>query len=426
MELIPIMIFLFLIVITVPIGIALFLGAFVGFAFFSDLPLITVGQAMFTKLDKFALLTVLCFILAGNYMTKGVIASKIVNLSQSILGHIKGGISIACVLANGLFGAISGSTLATLAAIGGIGVPTMKKQGLPAEYAVSLMTASSILGIIVPPSIPMILYCMITDVSIARLFMAGFLPAIIIILLISLYCYFKERSATGVLVSSFNLAIVRKSIKEGIWAIFMPLIIFGGIFSGIFTPTEAAVAAAVYAILVEMLVYRELSIRKMLQITFESGVSVGSIMIITAGSLLMSDYLAYQQVPDRISAWIATAVSNKYLFLLIMNVFLLLLGMLLEVVAIIMIVTPILFPVAMAIGLDPIQLGIIMIVNVGIGYITPPVGVACFLSSSMFNMPVPTIFKSIMPLLIIWLVSLAMITFVPAISTIVPDLFMAP
>jgi tripartite ATP-independent transporter DctM subunit len=425
MDLIVIIVFLALTLLTVPIGFALFLAATAGYIYFTDLSLVMLGQAMFLKLDKFSLLSIMFFVLSGNLMAHGAIARKIVEFANAIVGHFKAGLPISGVVSCGLFGAVSGSALATLAAIGGLMVPTMKKKGFDDTYTVGLMTTSSILGIIIPPSIPMIIYCLVTDVSIAKLFMAGFLPGIIMIGLLSLYCVSYSRTSTSVIeTKNFSVSNLWNALRTGFWALLMPVIIFGGIFSGIFTATEAAVIASVYAYLVEFFIYRELSLKEIARITIDSGVTIASILIITAGSLVLSDYLTIMQIPDRITTWIVNTVNTQVFFWLMVNTLLLIVGCIMEVIAAIMILAPILLPAALLLGIDPVHFGLIMCVNLGIGYITPPVGVNCFLAARLFNMPTIQVFKAILPTMLVLLAALVILTTFPSISTILPTIFL--
>lgn len=424
MELVVLLIFFILTLISVPVGIALFLAAFSGFLWFTDIPLMMIGQAMFLKLDKFSLLCVLFFVLAGNLMSSGAIAKKIVEFAESLVGHFKAGMAISAIVSCALFGSVSGSALATLAAIGGLMVPALKKQGASDDFSVGLLTSSSVLGIIVPPSIPMILYCLVTDNSIARLFLGGFLPAFLLVAVLSAYVIYVARRKERIIKGKFNIDSLGKAFSSGIWALLMPLIIFGGIFSGIFTATEAAVIAAVYAYFVELCIYRKLTLKEVGRITIDSGVTIGGLLIITAGSMVMSDYLTFMQIPDQITQWAVATLNNKLFFLLVVNVMLLILGTFMEIIAGILIMAPILYPVAMAMGIDPVHFGLIMILNLGIGYVTPPIGVNCFLAASMFSRPASHVFKAVLPTLIILLLSILILTYVPVITTLLPNIFM--
>ncbi|MCK9230354.1 MAG: TRAP transporter large permease subunit [Syntrophales bacterium] len=426
MDMIVLVIVLALILLSVPIGFALFLATVVCFLIFTDLSLIMLGQAMFLKLDKFSLMSIMFFILAGTLMARGAMARKIVDFANAIVGHYKAGMPISGVLSCALFGAVSGSALATLSAIGGLMVPALKKKGMSEDFSVGLLTSSSILGIIIPPSIPMIIYCLVTDVSVAKLFMAGFLPGFLIFVIFSIYCVVHVMRHHKVSESdqTFSATKLWEAGVAGIWALNMPIIIFGGIFSGIFTATEAAVVAAVYAYLVEFFIYRELTIKEIARITINAGVLIASILIITAGSMVLSDYLTIQLIPNRITMWITSFVSSPILFIVMVNILLLIAGAFIEVIAAILILAPILFPVAMALGVDPIHFGVIMCINLGIGYITPPVGVNCYLSASLFEMKATQVFISIVPTLILLLISLAILSYFPTISTLLPDLLL--
>jgi C4-dicarboxylate transporter DctM subunit len=425
MDLIVIILFLVLALLTVPIGVALFLAAAAGFVYFAELPLITLGQAMFLKLDKFSLLSIMFFVLSGNLMAHGAIARKIVETANAFVGSLKAGLPMTGVVSSAMFGSVSGSALATLAAIGGLMVPALRKKGFKDEYAIGLMASSSILGIIIPPSIPMIIYCLVTDVSIAKMFMAGFLPGILLVLLLCSYCFFHSKIDKSVIATErFSFKNVWKALSSGIWALLMPVIIFGGIFSGVFTATEAAVVASVYAYAVEFFIYRELSIKQIARITIDSGVTIAAILIITAGSMVLSDYLTVMQIPDRITTWIVTTLNTPLFFWLMVNILLLIVGCVMEVIAAVLILAPILLPAALALGIDPVHFGLIMCVNLGIGYITPPVGVNCFLAARLFKIPTVQAFKAIFPTMLIMLLGLSILTAFPYISTILPSIFL--
>lgn len=423
MEIMVLPIFLLLVFITVPIGMALLLAAILGLSFFANMPLLVIGQAMFLKLDKFSLLSVLFFVLAGNLMSSGQIARKIVEFAEALVGHFRSGLPISSIAACTIFGAVSGSALATLSAIGGLMVPAMQKKGISEQLSVGLVTSASILGIIVPPSIPMIIYCLVTDTSIAKLFIGGFLPALLVGAALSLYSVFRSGREGEIELTPFRFTELWRAFASGLWALLMPVIIFGGIFSGVFTATEAAVVATVYAYLVEIFVYRKMSLKQIVRVTIDSGVMIGAILIITAGSMVLSDYLTLMQIPDQITQWIVATMHSKWFFLLMINIMLLVVGTFMEVISAILIVTPILLPVATEFGIDPVHFGIIMCLNLGIGYVTPPVGVNCFLASSLFKMPVRSVFRVVAPALVPLLVSLALLTWVPWLSTILPELF---
>jgi C4-dicarboxylate transporter DctM subunit len=425
MDMIVIIIFAVLTLLSVPIGFSLFLASMIGFIWFTDISLIMLGQAMFIKLDKFSLLSILFFVLAGNLMARGAIARKIVELANSLVGHFKSGLPISGVVSCGLFGAVSGSALATLAAIGGLIVPEMRKKGFSDNCSVGLMTSASIIGIIVPPSIPMIIYCLVTDVSIARMFMGGFLPALFLILALSVYCIYAARKESASIIiahTHFSFFNFLKTMRTSFWALLMPAIIFGGIFSGVFTATEAAVVACVYAYLVEFFVYRELTAKEIIRITIDAGVMLSSILIITAGSMVLSDYLTFMEIPGRITEWICSSMNSQLMFWIMVNILLLLIGCLVEVIAAILILAPILLPAAMALGIDPVHFGLIMCINLGIGYVTPPVGVNCFLAAKLFNVSTVQVFKSVVPSLLILLISLGVLVGFPEITTLLPDI----
>ena len=365
----------------IPVAIALFFTATCGFLFFTDIPLLLLVQTLFKSLDNFALVVVLFFILCGNIMTAGSIVEKLIRVANVLVGWLPGGLGMAGVLACALFGAISGSTVATVVAIGGFMIPALKDNGYDESYTVGLMATSPNLGVIIPPSIGMILYSMISNVSLEALFLTGFVPGVLIVTGICAYTavLFRGRETVQRRPSP-TTGEVLTAMREGVWALMLPVIIFGGIFSGVFTANEAAVVACVYAIVVELFIHRSINLAELKQITVSSAVTSATLLIIVAGATCFGRYLTFENIPGRIIESVLATVSSGWGFLLMMNVLLLVVGMFMDIISATLILGPVLIPMLPHFGVDPIHFGLILTVNLAIGYCTPPPwGSACLL-----------------------------------------------
>ena len=318
----------------IPVFMCLFFTAVLGFIFFTDLPILLLAQTLFRSMDKFALVVVLFFILCGNIMTAGSIVEKLIKVANSLVSWLPGGLGMAGVLACGLFGAISGSTVATVVALGGFMIPALLEKGYPEKYTLGLMTTSPNLGVIIPPSIGMILYSMISNVSLEGLFLTGFLPGVLIMLLTCLYSYFFFRNKKEIVRMPVPSTMeVLAVLKEGFWALMLPLIIFGGIFSGAFTANEAAVVACVYALIVELFIHRSLKLNQIKKITVNSAVTSGTLLVIVAGATCFGRLLTLEDIPGKVTEAVLTTISSPVVFLLAMNVLLLFVGMFMDIVS---------------------------------------------------------------------------------------------
>ncbi|WP_300670269.1 TRAP transporter large permease subunit [Desulfoluna sp.] len=407
----------------IPVGIALFFTAACGFLLFADMPVLLLVQTLFRSLDNFALVVVLFFILCGNIMTAGSIVARLIRVADVLVGWLPGGLGMAGVVACGLFGAISGSTVATVVAIGGFMIPALLEHGYDESYTVGLMATSPNLGVIIPPSIGMILYSMISNVSLEALFLTGFLPGLLIVLGICLY--------TGILYRRGGRVQKRQpsgsgeicaALKEGFWALMLPVIIFGGIFSGVFTANEAAVVACVYAFGVELFIHRSMNLVDLKQITVSSAVTSATLLIIVAGATCFGRYLTFENIPGRITEAVMLTVSSEWGFLLMMNLLLLLTGMFMDIISATLILGPVLIPMLPHFGVDPIHFGLILTVNLAIGYCTPPMGVSLFITGSIAGRGLLFVSRAVMPFLLIQLAVLLLITFVPGLIMWLPDL----
>ena len=399
-----------------PIYIALGIGALAALNL-ADLPLIVLPQRMFAGMNGSALLAIPFFILAGNIMSRSI-TGKLIDICNAIIGHIKGSLSLVTILASALFGAISGSGVATASAIGGITIPAMKREGYPAPFAVGVASISSILGPIIPPSIVLIVYASITNVSVAELFLGSVLPGIILAVALIAYGLYYGHKHNLPAHEKPNLRKIGSSVRKGIWALLMPIIILGGIFGGIFTPTEAAAVSVFYGLIVGVFIYREVNWKKMKDILIDSCSTTATVMFITMGATLFGYVLTRARLDLAIENFMLTVTNgNTVIFFIIVNVVLLIAGCFLDSTSALYIFTPLFAPVAVQLGIDPIHLGTVMIVNLAIGLFTPPVGVNLYVACGIGDIKIEEITKGIVPCLIAELAVLLLITYVPAIST---------
>ncbi|UFJ39914.1 TRAP transporter large permease [Brevibacillus humidisoli] len=411
-----------LLFLSVPIASSLSLATIVGVWFHDTLPLEIIPQRIFIAMNSFPLMAIPFFILAGNLMTAGGLSQRLVNFASALVGHRTGGLAMVAIITSMFFAAISGSGAATTAAIGSILIPAMVARGYHIEYAASNQAISGALGVIIPPSIPMILYGVAAEVSIGDMFLAGILPGLLITvsLLISAYIISKRRGYHGV--ERQSIRDVGKAFKEAILALLMPVIVLGGIYTGIFTPTEASVIAVVYSFVIGFLVYREISVQKLVETLRDSAIASSVIMIVIGAAGLFGFFINITGVPDMVYGFISELVTNKYVFLIMMNVLLLLAGMFLDGGAAILIFVPLLLSTAVNLGIDPVHFGTIMVVNLAIGLVTPPVGIDLFVVSQLSKLSIGRVAKAAVPLIILLFVDVLIISFVPELSTWIPSL----
>jgi C4-dicarboxylate transporter, DctM subunit len=406
--------------VAVSIGLASILGIQVGNANM----LISVKE-MFSSINKFPLAAIPFFILAGNLMETGGISRRLVEFAKSIVGGVQGGLPMTCVLTCMIFAAVSGSSVATTFAIGAILIPALIKHGYPTAYAAALQATSAELGVIIPPSIPMILYGVSAEVSIGELFIAGFGPGLFIgfalMLFVHLYCRWKgwgKHDGDGRL--KFGAATWQAS-----WALLMPVIILGGIYGGIFTPTEASAVAVFYALIVGMVIYREIKIPDLYIILRKSVLSSAVIMFIIANAGLFAFLITRAGVPDAIGRYLEAVLQSPALFLLGVNAALFVIGMFIETSAAIIVLAPILAPVAVHFGIDPVHFGLIMVVNLALGMITPPFGVNLFAACTVAKISLDKIVTYLVPFVLVILACLMVVTYVPQLSLFLRDLVYA-
>ncbi|MDR0827059.1 MAG: TRAP transporter large permease [Desulfovibrio sp.] len=405
------------------IGVALSLSSAVVFYSIMDIPLIVVVQRIFTSVDSFSFMAVPFFMLAGAFMSEGGVTKRIVDFSMSLVGFLSGGLALVVAVAGMFFAALSGSSAATTAAIGASMIDEMEKRGYERAFAAAVVASAGTVGIVIPPSITMVVYGSIANTSIADLFMGGFAPGILMGLSMCLVSYriAKKKGLHGE--GSFSLKAVGKAFIECFWALMMPVIILGGIYSGIFTPTESAAVAAVYGALVGLFVYKELRLKDIPKVLLSAAVSTTMIMFVVGGANVFGWILTNAQVPHRLAELFIHLTDNSPLiFLMLVNVLLLIMGTLVNASAAVVIITPILLPVVLQLGIDPLFFGVLMVVNLAIGCITPPVGLDLFVVSSITGVSIDKVTHRVLPYLGVLLIDLLILTYFPGIITFLPNL----
>jgi C4-dicarboxylate transporter DctM subunit len=401
----------------VPVGIAFCMGMITGALFLDVSNVQYIAQGMYNGFNNLPVIAIPCFMLAGLVMERGGLSKRLVAIAVQLVGNTTGGLGAVAIVACLFFGAVSGSAPATVAAIGGIMIPEMVKHGYKKEFSTGLTACAGGLGVIVPPSIPFVIYGFATDTSIGDLFLAGIIPALIVAFLLLTVSYMMSRKAgyvgTG---RPFNPKEFLKALWDGIWALLMPVIILGGIYGGIFTPTEAAVVALMYGIFVSMVIYRELSFKELFKL-FDSFVSFsGGIVLTFAPAIALGAIFALLGIPKAITAGLLAISGNKFVALLLINCFLLGVGMLLDAITAIIILAPMLLAVLQPFGIDPIHFGIIMTLNLAVGFVTPPVAANLFVASGMTGIPIEKIAKVAVPFIIALFVALILMTYIPELS----------
>lgn len=396
---------------TVPVFMALFFTGTVGLVFMLGIDPQIVIEVLYRSMDKFALVVVLFFILCGNIMTTGSIVDKLIKTANALVGFLPGGLAMAGVLACGFFGAISGSTVATVVAIGGFMIPALIENGYDEEFAVGIMTTAPNLGIIIPPSISMILYSMVSNDPIEALFLTGFIPGILIMTAMSLYAFFycKRKNYRTVKRSSFKELVA--VLRESIWALCLPLLIFGGIYSGLFTANEAAVVACFYAFLVEVFIHKDMKFKDAKRVIVSSSVTSATLLVIVAGASVFGEYLTFEQIPDKIANAVVSQISSPWVFLLAVNLMLLVVGMFMDIISATLILTPIFLPLLSSFGINTMHFGLLMTINLGIGYCTPPLGVSLYISGAAVNRNLIYVSKAVLPFLLIQFGILLILTY---------------
>lgn len=407
-----------LFMINVPIAVALGFSAALIFIIQDQIPLVAVMQRMFNSVDSFPLLAIPLFILAGKLMETGGISQRLIHFANVMFSRVKGGLGIVSIIACAFFAAISGSAAATTAAVGAILIPAMVKKGYDKDFSTAIQAAGGTVGIMIPPSVPLVLFGVAAGVSIKDLFIAGIIPGLFVVgsLMILVYIISLFKGYGGGEKYGFIDFLI--ALKDAFFAILMPVIILGGIYGGIFTPTEAAVVAVVYGLIIGIFVYREIKWKDLGRIFSSSIVITSVIMFIIACAGVFGYFLTREKVPAQMTELMLSITDNWIIVLLIINLILLIVGTFMETAAAIIILTPILVPIASAIGIDPVHFGIIMIVNLAIGFITPPVGINLFVASNIAGTKFENLVRAVIPFIIIMFIDVLIISFVPSISLI--------
>ena len=407
-----------LLLFSVPIGICLGLATMIVMFFVDGTPpMVLLARSVVTGADSFPLIAVPLFILAGDLMQHGGMSRRIVGFANALIGHIRGGLAYVNVLACVFFAAISGSSPATVAAIGSNMIPEMEKVGYTRKFSGALTASSGMIGVMIPPSIPFIIYGVTAEVSIGKLFLAGVIPGVLFALMFMLVARFTLRSDKIVQHSTktFSCLTVWQSFRASIWALLVPVIILGGIYSGIFTPTEAGAVAVVYAAIVGIFVYGDINLGHLPKILAGSAKTSGTILILVIMATAFGRLITLARIPTELASFITSLSDNPIMVLLLINVLLLVIGMFMETISSIIIMTPMLLPVATALGVDPIVFGVILTVNLAIGFCTPPLGVNLFVASSISKVSIEQLSRAIVPFFVGMIILLMLVTYVPAI-----------
>ena len=417
-----------------PISIALGLTVLTFLFAFTQIPLDSIALKLFTGIEKFEIMAIPFFILAGNFLTHGGVARRMIRFASSMVGHWYGGMGMAAVIACALFAAISGSSPATVMAVGSILIPAMVKQGYPPQFGVGSIATAGGLGILIPPSIVMVMYSVATtgmvvtgpdgqpvmSASIGSLFMAGVIPGLMLATMLGATTYWRARVNNYPRLPRASWGERWKAFRESVWGLLLIVIIMGGIYGGIFTPTEAAAVSAVYAFVIAVWVYRDITLRDVPRVLLSSAAMSAMLLYIITNAVMFAFVLTSEQIPQTLSAWIVDLGFGKIGFLLIVNVMLLLIGMVMEPSAIVLIMAPILYPVAVKLGVDPVHFGIMMVVNMEIGLCTPPVGLNLYVGSAISRLGLTEVSKAALPWLATALVFLMLVTYIPEISLWLP------
>ena len=411
-----------LMLIGVPVAVSLGASTVITMLLFTDLDVATIPQLIFDGINKFALMAIPMFILAGNLLSKGGSARRIIDFAKSMVGHLPGGLPMSAIFACVIFAAVSGSSPATVVAIGSIMFVAIKEAGYPKEYAVGGITTAGSLGILIPPSVVMIVYGVTAEVSIAQLFMAGVVPGLMLggMMILQTYIGAKKLGFKATTPEPWSERI--KKFGKAFWALLIVVVVIGGIYGGIFTPTEAAAASAIYALIISLFVYKDIKFKDLWDICLESAITTAMIFFIIANAVVFAYLLTSENIPQTIADSILAANIGKIGFLIIVNVLLFIMGQFMEPSSVVMIMVPLLLPIATALGVDPVHFGILLIVNMEIGMITPPVGLNLFVASGLTGMNLKDVIVSCLPWTLTLFAGLVLVTYIPEISLWLPRL----
>ncbi len=405
-----------LFLLSVPIAVSIGLAAIFGIQVLGAINPVIIGQQLYVVLDKFPLVAIPFFILAGNLMDTGGISRRLIDVARAIVGNTQGGLAATCVVACMIFAAVSGSSTATTFAIGAIMIPALVRAGYPKPWAAGLQATSAELGVIIPPSIPMILFGVAADVSIGELFIAGFGPGLLIGFVLIIYVLIWTRLTGHGKNDALDGVSVLPAFRRAIWALLMPVVVLGGIYGGVFTPTEASAIAVAYSLVIGMFVHRELGWRDIVPVLKKSVISSVVILFIIAWAGLFAFIINREGIPAAIGAWMLSVIHDPITFMLVVNIVLFIIGMFIEGSAAIIVLAPILVPVAIQYGIDPVHFGIVMVVNLAIGFITPPFGVNLFAACTVARIPLERIIPPIIAFIGVVVFCLMLITYIPPIS----------
>ena len=403
-----------------PVSISLGLTVLTFLFAFTEVPLEAVALKLFTGIEKFEIMAIPFFILAGNFLTHGGVARRMIDFATSMVGHLRGGLGLSSVFACALFAAVSGSSPATVVAIGAIMLPAMVKAGYPKSFGVGVIASAGGLGILIPPSIVMVMYAVSTNSSIGALFMAGVVPGLLLALFLGFTTWFVARKGNYPREQPRSWGGRWEAFRKSVWGLLLIVVVMGGIYSGMFTPTEAAAMSAVYAFVIAVFVYKDLKLSDVPRVLRNSANMSAMLLYIITNAVLFSFILTNEQIPQSIAEWLQNSGVGMVGFLIAVNILLLLMGNFMEPSSIILITAPILFPIAMKLGVDPIHFGVMITVNMEIGMITPPVGLNLYVASGIAKMGLTETTKSVVPWLITMLVFLLLITYIPQISIALP------
>jgi C4-dicarboxylate transporter DctM subunit len=405
-----------------PVAVALGLSSLLTILFFAQDSLASLSLKLYETSEHYTLLAIPFFILSGAFMTTGGVAKRMIRFANACIGHLRGGLAMASVLACMLFAAVSGSSPATVVAVGSIVIAGMVKAGYPQPFAAGVICNAGTLGILIPPSIVMVVYGAATETSVGKLFMAGVVPGIVLGLMLMVAIYVRARMIGLQGAPRASLGEVLKSGRDSSWGLLLIVIILGGIYGGIFTPTEAAGVAAVYAFFIAVFVYRDIGMKQVPHVLLDAAKVTVMLMFIVANALLFAHVLTTERITQQIAETIVGWGMPGWQFLIVVNILLLVAGMFMEPTGIILIMAPILFPIATQLGIDPVHLGIIMVVNLEIGMVTPPIGLNLFVTSGITKMSITQVARAALPWTLILLLFLVIVTYVPALTMTLPNL----
>jgi len=403
-----------------PISISLGLTVLTYLFFMTSVPIESVALKLFTGIEKFEIMAIPFFILAGNFLTHGGVARRMINFASAMVGHWYGGLGLAGVMACALFAAVSGSSPATVVAIGSIILPAMVRQGFPARFGAGVITTSGALGILIPPSIVMVMYAVATNTSVGALFIAGIVPGIVLATMLGAITWYRARKFDYPRQPQASWAERWRTFRQSIWGLFLIIVVIGGIYTGIFTPTEAAAMSAVYAFFVAVFVYKDMPLSKVPKVLLDSANMSAMLLYIITNAVMFSYLMTSENIPQALATWMLDKGLGMVAFLLFVNVVLLLAGNVMEPSSIVLIMAPILFPVAMKLGIDPVHFGIMMTVNMEVGMCHPPVGLNLYVASGIAKMGITELTIAVWPWLLTMLVFLVIVTYWPWLSLALP------